>query len=347
MNPIRLSKLTIALSMTFIGVGASTAATAETLNIAMYGGLGGAALQECAVEPFKKETGITVNVDPGTSAVTLTKLMQQGETSSIDLAWMDGGASEQAVVRGLLETFDESKIPNLKNLHEKGRHQYKNETYAISTGFYALALVYNENEVEEAPTSWKDLWDPAYQHFNAIPSPQNAMGLPFYIFISELFGGDSTDLTMAGEKIKKLESVANWDSVGSANNLFQSEEIGIGPLLSNNAWTLIKDGVPLKVVIPKEGVIANDTRAHLVKGAKNRDLAIKFLDTLLTPSFAQCMASALSSGPAVKGTELSDDVAETMPWGKDGNIDSLVLPDWFSINENREALVESWNVNVS
>src|SRR5690625_3912402 len=127
MNPIRLSKLTIVLSMTFIGVGASTAATAETLNIAMYGGLGGAALQECAVEPFKKETGITVNVDPGTSAVTLTKLMQQGETSSIDLAWMDGGASEQAVVRGLLETFDESKIPNLKNLHEKGRHQYKNE----------------------------------------------------------------------------------------------------------------------------------------------------------------------------------------------------------------------------
>src|SRR3546814_7906551 len=89
---------------------------------------------------------------------------------------MDGGVSELAAAANVLEPLTLDAIPNLAKVIPEGLYKKAdNSIYAVSTGFYALGLVYNTNEIKTAPTSWEDLWNPKYAGIVTIPSPANAM----------------------------------------------------------------------------------------------------------------------------------------------------------------------------
>lgn len=325
----------------------SAQASAETLTVALYGGLGGEAITACVIEPFQEATGAQVVPDPGTSSVTVTKLHQQTSAPVIDVAWIDGGVSEQALADGLLATLDPERIPNLENLHDAARYEADGDIYAAGTGFYAMGILYDTDAVSEAPTSWQDLWREEFADIVALPAPQNAMGIPIFVHLAEVFGGSIDDVEPAVERLAELEVAAFWDSSGTATNMYQTEEIVIGTHFSSSAWALIEQGLPLAYVVPAEGAVANDIRVHLVEGTPRQELAESFIDMALTPEASACLAERQNMGPSIRGVELEDDVAARMPWGADGSIDDLIIPDWRRINEEREALTQVWNERIS
>ena len=61
---------------------------------------------------------------------------------------------------------------------------------------------------------------------------------------------------------------------------------------------------------------------------------------------AKCMAEKIYVGPATSGVELTDNAKQRMPWGANGSIKSLALPDWNKINANRAAIIEAFNKTV-
>ncbi|WP_153100053.1 ABC transporter substrate-binding protein [Paraburkholderia hayleyella] len=344
-----MKRNTITAAIALAGTLAALSAHAQTprLTVAMYGGNWGDAFRSCVAEPFTRATGIAVTPELGTSTTTLAKLQQQKAAPSVDVAWMDGGISELAFQAGVLDHLDATAIPNLKNLIPKALYRSGTTTYAAGSGYYSLGLTYSTRSVKPAPTSWKDLWNPAYAGAVTLPSPANSAGVPFVVFLAQVWGVNPASLEPVYAKLAALDTALFFDSSGAASNAFQSGEAVIGAHFNVGAWDLIDKGVPLGFVVPKEGAWATDARLHLVKGSRNKAAAEKFINSALTPAAATCLAAKLYLGPAVAGVSVPADVARKLPWGANGSVDSLKLFDWSAINARRAEITSAWNRQVA
>jgi putative spermidine/putrescine transport system substrate-binding protein len=105
--------------------------------------------------------------------------------------------------------------------------------------------------------------------------------------------------------------------------------------------------LPIGFVVPREGAIGGDIRLHLVANSRKQEAAEKFVNYAIGKEPAKCMAERIYVGPATAGVDLSENARQRMPWGADGSIKSLALPDWNKINANRAAIIEAFNRSVA
>jgi len=327
--------------------GAATGRAAEGLTVAFYGGSWGDTIQKCIVQPFSKTTGIRVTPEPGVSSVTIAKLRQQKGHPVIDVAWLDGGISELAAAEDLVAPIDPKKVPNVAEMIPEGIYRNaKGQIYALSTGFYALGLVYNTQQIKLKPTSWLDLWKPAYDGAVTVPAPDNAMGIPFILAINRMEGGTLDNLQPGLKKLKALKVSSFFDTSGGADDSFQSGQAIIGAHYAQAAWALADKGLPIGYAVPKEGAPAGDIRVHIVKGTDRLAEAEQFVNYAISRPAATCMSENLYVGPATKGVVLDAKARQRMPWGPDGSVKSLALTDWNAINPLREKITQMFNREV-
>lgn len=347
MTTPRILKTTMCSTALMAALGSNVQAE-DRLTVAFYGGSWGDAIQECIVDTFAEQTGVTVVPEPGVSTVTLGKLKQQRDNPAIDVAWLDGGISEIAAEEGLVASLDPGAIPGIDNVIEEGVYKTSGgDIFALGTGYYALGLVYNTEEIDQAPTSWWDLWKEEYAGLSTVPAPSNAMGVPFFLLINELSGGDIDNLDPGVEKMGELDVSSFFDASGNASNSFQTGEVIIGAHYATAAWSLADSGVPIAYSVPEEGAPTGDIRVHIVEGTSNKELAQQFVDHAVAVDQATCMVNRLYVGPATKGVEPSDEAKERLPWGADGSIDDLRVPDWNAINPNRDRITKTFNQEVT
>lgn len=316
----------------------------SSITVATYGGEWGAALQACIIDPFIEATGIKVTPEPGVSGVTLSKLLQQKDAPVLDAVWLDGGVSEQAAAQGVLDSIDVEKIPGVAGLVEEGVYKDADgKVFALSTGFYSLGLAFNKDQVSTPPKSWSDLWDAEYEGALTFPSPANAMGVPFLAELAKHKGTPLSEIGPVLEDIKKLRVAAYFDTAGAGTNLFQSGEVIAGAHYASSVFAMRDQNLPIEFVVPQEGAIGGDIRLHLVANTPRKEAAEKFIDFAVGKEAAKCMSERIFVGPATKDIELSDNAKQKMPWGADGSVKSLSLPNWNEINANRSKVIEGFN----
>lgn len=344
----RMSRISLLSGSLAAAALMSSAASAQSLTAAFYGGEWGEAIQACIVDPFTKASGIKVTPDPGVSTVTLGKMRQQKGNPAIDVAWIDGGVSELASADGLVDDITSAAVANMANMLPEGVYKTAaGGVFALSTGFYSMGLVYNTKEVKNPPTSFWDLWKPEFAGVVTVPSPSNAMGVPLFMHLNKAAGGTVGNYGPAVEKYKTLKVSSFFDASGAATNSFQSGEVIAGAHYASAAWSLADKGLPITYVAPKEGAPTGDIRIHLVKGSKNKALAEKFIDFAVAKEQAACMSEKLYVGPATKGVALSDKAKSRLPWGKDGSVANLALINWAELNAQRQAITDLWNKEIA
>ncbi|MEX4005064.1 ABC transporter substrate-binding protein [Paraburkholderia sp. EG285A] len=321
-------------------------ASAESVTVGWFGGNWGEAFNQCVAEPFTKATGIKVIPEIGTSTVNLAKLEQQRAAPSIDAVWMDGGVSELAMGSGVIDTLDPSRIPNLGTVVPEGIYKRDGSISAVSTGFYAVGIAYNTKELKTPPTSWNDLWRTDLANELTFPSPANALGVPTIVFLNAI-SKEPGGMDETFKRLKTLKASEFYDSSGAAANALQSGEVTAAVFNSAPTWDLADRGLPLAFVSPKEGAWGGDVRLHLVKGARNKAAAEKFINAAITPAASACLANKLYLGPSVQGVKVSPEVARKLPWGTNGSVKDLKFLDWWDINKQRAALVDRWNREIA
>jgi putative spermidine/putrescine transport system substrate-binding protein len=339
---MKMRKLAISAAVI---AAASSAGAQERLTVATYGGNWGEAQKACILDPFAKASGIQVVQETSVSTVTYNKLKQQKGNPSIDIAWIDGGISELAAADAVVASIDPAKVPNIAGLIDEAVYKKDGKIFALSTGFYALGIAYNSKEVK-APTSWYDLWKPEFSGKITVPSPVNAAGIPFFVHMIKLEGGSIDNPAKGAEKLRALKVSSFYDASGVAQAALESGEAIAAPYYNTAAWAIADKGLPIVFVVPKEGAPANDIRVHIAEGTKNRDAAEKFVNYAVSQEAMNCLAEKLYVGPPTKRTNLSDKAKAQMPWGQDGSVKSLAIPDWDAINAKRQALTEVWNRQV-
>src|SRR5699024_2807250 len=183
--------------------------------------------REEVIKPFEVEYGVTVHEEIGPAGVNLGKIRQG--SPQIDIAWLDGGVSKQAENLDVLMPIDIDKLDNKENILDEAIYiNEEDEVFALSGGFYSLGLVYNTEEISDAPDSWEDLWETPENARLAVPAVANAMGVPFAAAINELYGGNDEDIDVAVSKLSELNVSSYYDTAGASENLFQGGQVNLG-----------------------------------------------------------------------------------------------------------------------
>ena len=134
----------------------SASAQEKVLNVLSYGGPWNEVQEKTVIERFKQETGYTVTL--GSQPVnSVAPIMAAKDSPVYDLVWMP--AEDHAALRG--------RHAAAARLQEHSARQGFYDGSALPDGvitsFAAVAIVYNKDKIKTPPTSWNDLWNPAYK----------------------------------------------------------------------------------------------------------------------------------------------------------------------------------------
>jgi putative spermidine/putrescine transport system substrate-binding protein len=281
------------------------------------------------VNAFTAETGIEVLIRPQSDAM-IGAVLAQKDKPQYDLILTGFDSYIYLKNNDVLDTVNYDDIPNTANLYPLAR-----STHGIGTSFTGVTLVYNTEKIRTPPTSWADLWNPAYKGHVIIPLVPISYGLDFLVMAARTFGGDEHNIDVGFQKLKELAPHVGgiYETSSNAAQMFQLGGAWIAPWFAGRVPPTRAAGVPVAAAKLKEGQVVYITMLAPLKGRYSKKVA-KFINTYLTMEAQIAFAKGVGQGPARSDVVLDPDLAATVPYGSD-QISELVHPDWDTIVHNR------------
>jgi iron(III) transport system substrate-binding protein len=187
------------------------------------------------------------------------------------------------------------------------------------------------------PTSWNDLLDPAYKgQIQTADARTSGTALTRILSIYYAFGRDETKTFDYQKKLHQNVQVYTKSGGGCTIPAALGQAI-VCIAHMPDAMEAKKKGYDMVVTFPREGVAAVIEGVALVKGARNRELATKFIDW----TFSKDMQDLLDKHqvymlPTLPDASIDAGVAALMKEAK------LLPVDLEWVGKNRKRLVERW-----
>lgn len=338
-----MKRAALALCMS-LSAGVAHAQTPELVVSAF--GVNQEVFQRVLYDPFEEVCGCEVVVDIGNSGERLAKLEARRDDPEVDVAVLADFSALEASRKGLLAPIDRSALANVDKLYDVAKDPLGDGT-AIGYTIYATSIVYRTDELPEM-RSWKDLWNPDLAGLVALPNITTTQGPLFLFMADKAWGGTTPDLATGIAKTAEIapDVVTFYERSSQLVQLFQQDEVMAAPMGRFNWSNMQKLGLPIGWLTPEEGQTGGMNVITLVKGARNPELAMQFIDMWLSTPVQTAIAEALVDSPANKEVTLSGEAAEAMTYGADQVASIQLLPP-ADMLANREAWIESWNTEIA
>jgi putative spermidine/putrescine transport system substrate-binding protein len=297
----------------------------KKLRIGLYGGYFKDTFDAEIFPDFTAATGIAVeSVAEPTGEVWLVQLEQAAKAgkSPVDISMMAGVPLIRGINSGLWAPLDTKKLPNLKNVKPSlVRTNSAGDVVSVGATSWYITLVSNTDVYKEAPTSWKDIWDPKYKDsLGLLANVGNSYLLE--VAAKTYFGGikhlDTDDgIREACAKVGELKpNVRLWyRDEAQFEQALKSGEIPMGQYYHDVTRLAVKDGFPVRSTMPIEGGIYDYGSWAVAKAAASSlDLAYVYIDYMSQPSTQAKLARKLGSAPIVDRalTDLTDEEFESV-----------------------------------
>ncbi|MDY2923149.1 MAG: extracellular solute-binding protein [Eubacterium sp.] len=266
------------------------------------------------LELFEKETGISVTYDEYETNESMYPIIAKG-AADYDLICPSDYMIQKMSEEGLLEPINWSRIPNAKNIDDKyfefARGYDENNTYSMPYLWGTVGILYNKKMVKGPIDSWGVLWDTRYQDDILMQkSVRDAFGVALKYLGYSLNTTDEAQLEEAKQKLlqQKHSGVVQAYVVDEVRDKMIAGEAAMGVIYSGEALTCMEENEDLAYVIPKEGSNLWMDNFAIVKGAKNKENAEKFLNFLCRPEIMKMNFEYITySVPSSKARELLPD----------------------------------------
>ncbi|KNF08790.1 spermidine/putrescine-binding periplasmic protein [Gottschalkia purinilytica] len=297
-------------------------------------------------EPFEKKHNVKIVLELGNNINRLNKLREKDNKT--DIIILTDYFAMQGVEEGLFEKINRKNIPNIENLYDIFKSPL-GEDYGPANTIASYGLIYNPNKVNEPITSWGDLWKSELKGKIGLNNITNSGG-PFLLLIAaDQAGVDiKEDEDKAFEKMKELsKNVLKFhDKASESLNTFSAGETIVTDSYSFETKT-IKEKVPeAKRIDPKEGSYAFMDTINIVKGTKNKELAEKFIDWILSEEVQKAQALDELESPINKKVKLNEEQAKGVIYGEEA-IKSLKTVDLKYINKSMKRWTERWDKEIN
>jgi spermidine/putrescine-binding protein len=319
-------------------------ASAEELVVATFGGTFVDNSKKCHAAPFEKATGASVKYVLGSSVQTAAKLRAAGARAEIDVAYMDSQIVKQAKGEGLLQALEPAKIAHWNDVYDVGRDK---DGYWVSMMFAGTIIAYNPKVLATPPTSWADLWKPEFKGKLAIPDISGTSGQQFLMAAARINGGSLDNIDPGFEAIKKLKPNVQmmYTQPDQLIPLFERGDIAVAVWYTDRTGAAAAKGVPVAAVYPREGAIGIVPTVSVPKASPKRELAQRYIATLLSPEGQLCFARSQFAGPNNKAVKLPADLAKLVPYGE--NVQRMYFPDTDLVAKKFPEWSERWGREIA
>ena len=192
-------------------------------------------------------------------------------------------------------------------------------------------IAYNSELVKNPPKSWMDLTKPQYKgkQIGQTIGPSGGTTWTRIMFERQVLGEDYWQKQAATE-------VTLYPSGAPASDSLVRGEISILPSLYNIVFTKQRDGAPIEIVWPPEGMPINPYAAGIPTTAKNVNAAKLFLNWCLSAEGQGFMIKEQGNFTSLKNPP-------ALPKGYDPKTVKIWAPDFKQYRELRSAWMEDWN----
>lgn len=289
---MKLSRLVLAGALAGLACSLALAQDKGSLNL-----LCSVELEWCAAmsAAFEKETGIKVNMVRKSTGEVLAQLTAERANPKTDV-WFGGTGDPhlQAAEQDLTLAYASPLQARQHDWAQRLAQAAGNRAIGVYLG--PLGLAYNPEVLARRkiapPRCWKDLLRPEFKGEiqNSHPASSGTAYTAIATFV-QLFGEEAAFDFMKALHHSTTEYTRS--GAGAVKNAARGETgVAIGFLAL--AAGEIKQGLPLKTVVPCEGTGYEIGAMSLVKGARNLDQARRFYAWSLAPA-AQQLAAATGS----------------------------------------------------
>ena len=307
MSSTRRTLLAAAAALGLIGPIA-TARAAEELRILAWQGYA----DDDWVAEFEKETGAEVSVVFAQTDDEIWSKIKGSEGEDFDLFAVNTSELQRYIDAGLAVPHDLAKIPNqqqtlpqFRDLAQVRGVERDGKVYGIPFAFDSIGLIYDTTKVSPPPDSMNVLWDPAYKG-KILLYDASAHNFSFAALAEGIENPfDLTDAQLAEIKGKLIELQKNalsyYQSSDEALQIYNSNDVAlIFANFGQQQLKLMKDsGAPIAYVVPKEGALAWLDTWALSKGAKNPELAEKWVNFVLQKKISDALTQRNGFGNTV------------------------------------------------
>ena len=257
---------------------AATLAGAADLTVISFGGSNQKAQEVAFYKPFQASGAGTVVAGEYNGEIAKIKAMVETGNVSWDIVEVEGPELLRGCSEGLYEKLDWSKLGDKSKFVPAAVSECGAGIFVWST-----ALAYNADKLARAPASWADFWD-----VKTFPGKRGLRkGAKYTLEFALLADGvpeadiykllaTKEGVARAFKKLDELKPHIQWWEAGAQ----PPQWLAAGDVVMSSAYNgriaaAQKEGKNLKIVW--NGSIYDIDHWTIVKGSKNKDMAMKFI----------------------------------------------------------------------
>lgn len=317
------------------GIGmVSIAAHAATTELTVYSAVEAEDLKKYAARFNQDHPDIKINWVRDSTGIVTAKLLAEKANPQADVVW--GLAATSLMLLKNENMLESYKPKNYDQLSPKFKDTSENPVWTGMDAWMA-AICYNTVEAEKLglpkPTSWQDLTNPVYKGHIVMPNPSSSG--TGYLDVSswlQLFGEDK-----GWEYMDALHNnIGTYTHSGSKPcKLAASGETVIGISFAFRAAKSKKEGAPLDIVFPTEGLGWDMEATAIIKGTDKLEAAKILADW----AASQKANEMYNEGYAVVAMPGIAQPVEYFP----ANAEALMIENDFAWSAaNRDAILTKW-----
>ena len=245
----KLTMLLLAAALTLCPLFALAAQ--ETISVYNWGDY----IEPEVLDLFEQETGIKVIYETfETNEDMYAKIAMGG--SSYDVIIPSDYMIERMIQENLLQKINWENIPNVANIDPRFMNEgYDPQSeYAVPYTWGTMGILYNTEMVDEAPTSWNTLMDPAYtMDMLMLNSPRDTLAIALVMTGHDLNSTDPADLEDAKNLLIEQKPMVLAYVVDEVKDKMIAGEAAVAMVWSGDATFCMSENDELDYVVPEEG----------------------------------------------------------------------------------------------
>jgi len=328
-------------------VGRRASADDKSITVGIYTGLQGDVVRKQIIPPFEAKFGCKVYTTQGVTLEQIALMRSSRNNPKYSVMFIDDIGVELAKREGLIEKLPAEQIPNMERLLKRFIYY---GGYGAAFAMSAAGLAYN-TATGKPLESYGDLWDPKFKARYLMETPKATQSLYLLIAAVAVVTGKPYSETQywidsAWPKMEALKpnvlSIFDTDVTVLQVAQGQADIAGLFYSKSVNPYTM--QGAPVAMCYPREGTFAGINTVTLVKNGPERELALAFINWMLSPDIQQLLAEQTLVAPTLSGLTFKPEAEKYMAY-PESKMDEMGIfsPDWAFINPIRPQLIEKYN----
>lgn len=277
---------------------------------------------ESVFDKFEEETGIKCNVSTYSSNEDMLAKVKSEAEGTYDIVLPSDYMVQSLIEQGMVEELDKEALTNLSNIGES----YLNPSYDPGNVYSVpyqggvAAIAVNTAKIDKEIKSYDDLFDPSLEGQLVVLDDYRAViGMTARSLGYSMNETDTDKLAEIETKLLTLKNNVKLYDSDSPKSALISGDANVGMIWSAEIALSMEENPDIKVVYPEEGPYVFMDNWMILKGCKNYDAAMQFINFMLDAESAQLVSEEFpylcpnTAAVEAMGSEYSENEAKNPP----------------------------------